>query len=89
MTMIYELWDIKSGNLLEEFDSEAEALEAIRGYQDANGPDLLDDLVLNPVPSTGLIGATDLPPVLKGMDLLRRLGTTRSAAEPARKRASA
>jgi hypothetical protein len=34
----YELWDTKSGNLLDDFDTEAEALEAVRGLIALNGP---------------------------------------------------
>ncbi len=87
--MVYELWDVKSGNLIEEFASELEALAAIEGYLDANDPDLLEDLLLNPVPSTGLIGATDLPPVLKGHELLRHLRSLHSAGTPTNERVSA
>jgi len=89
MTMIYELWDVQSGNLIEEFGTESEALAAVQGYLDANGPDLLDDLALNPVPSTGLVGATALPPVLKGMELLRRLPGTSPRADSAPRRVTA
>ena len=38
--MRYELWDIASGNLITDFDSEAEAIEAARAYttSDESGP---------------------------------------------------
>jgi hypothetical protein len=70
---MYELWDTKSGNLLEEFESEAEALKAVRGYLKANGPEMVRDLVLGTVPSSGLVGVTGLPPILDGGALLDRL----------------
>ena len=75
MRMTYELWDAKSGNLLEEFESEAEAFAAVRGYLETNGPDMIRDLVLGAVPSTGLIGATNLPPILEGEALLARVSS--------------
>ena len=31
-SMWYELWDVASGNLITDFDSEAEAVEAARAY---------------------------------------------------------
>jgi hypothetical protein len=34
--MWYELWDIASGNLITDFDSESEALEAARAYVTAS-----------------------------------------------------
>jgi hypothetical protein len=38
--MWYELWDVASGNLISDFDSEAGAVEAARAYltADASGP---------------------------------------------------
>jgi hypothetical protein len=38
--MWYEHWDVASGNLITDFDSEAEAVEAARAYVTAadNGP---------------------------------------------------
>ena len=34
--MWYELWDITSGNLITDFDSESEAVEAARAYVTPN-----------------------------------------------------
>ena len=34
--MWYELWDVASGNLITDFDSEAEAVEAARAYIASN-----------------------------------------------------
>jgi hypothetical protein len=38
--MWYELWDVASGNLITDFDSESEAVDAARAYitPDDNGP---------------------------------------------------
>lgn len=38
--MWYELWDVASGNLITDFDSESEAVEAARAYltADQSGP---------------------------------------------------
>jgi hypothetical protein len=38
--MWYELWDVASGNLITDFDSEAEAVDAARAYitPDDTGP---------------------------------------------------
>lgn len=33
---MYELWHVASRNLLEEFETESDALDAIRGYVKAN-----------------------------------------------------
>lgn len=49
--MIYELWHGPSGNLLEELETEAEALNALRGYVAANGPESADDFSLSAVPA--------------------------------------
>lgn len=38
MSMHYELWDVQSGNLIEDFESEAEALSAVRELITLNGP---------------------------------------------------
>ena len=71
--MTYELWHTGSGNFLEDFESEEEALAAIRDYLRANGPDMVDDLALGAVPSTGLTGSAETPPFLRGAELLARI----------------
>jgi len=42
----YELWDTESRNLLDDFDTEAEALEVVRALIGLNGPDSTDALAL-------------------------------------------
>jgi hypothetical protein len=69
----YELWHAASGNFLEDFESEGEALAAVREYLDANGPEMVCDLALGAVPSTGLTGGAGTPPFLQGAELLARV----------------
>lgn len=44
--MHYELWDLLSRNLLADFDSESEALTAVRDLLAINPPEMADELVL-------------------------------------------
>ena len=37
--MSYELWDLRSGNIINAYDSESEALTVVRGLVDLNGHD--------------------------------------------------
>jgi hypothetical protein len=45
--MFYELWDLKSGNIINTYDTEAEALMVVRGLLAANGSDYARDLSLS------------------------------------------
>jgi hypothetical protein len=44
--MHYELWDTASRNLLADFDTEPEALTAVRELLTINPPEMADELVL-------------------------------------------
>jgi hypothetical protein len=44
--MHYELWDLLSRNLLADFDSESDALTAVRDILAINPPEMADELVL-------------------------------------------
>jgi hypothetical protein len=44
--MHYELWDTVSRNLLDDYDTEAEALAAIGALLELNDPDMADSLEL-------------------------------------------
>lgn len=44
--MFYELWDVESGNIINTYDTEARALEVVRGLLGANPPALAGDLAL-------------------------------------------
>jgi hypothetical protein len=71
--MMYELWHIASGNLLEEFASEREALEAVIAYLEANSPGLVDELAVSAVPTDESETRVPLPTTLAGADLRGRL----------------
>jgi hypothetical protein len=47
--VFYELWDLETGNLLECFASEGEALNVVREYVALEGPLYLDVLALRPI----------------------------------------
>jgi len=49
----YELWDTESRNLLDDFDTEAEALEAVRALIDLNGDACTIGLALTRVGTGG------------------------------------
>lgn len=49
----YELWDTTSRNLLDDFDTEAEALEAVRDLVALNGPDCTEAMALTRVHADG------------------------------------
>jgi hypothetical protein len=44
--MYYELWDLESGNMIGDYDTEAEALIVVRDIVDANTPSFADLLSL-------------------------------------------
>lgn len=44
--MFYELWDLDSGNIIGDFDSEADALQVVRDLLEVNEPDFADALSL-------------------------------------------
>lgn len=49
----YELWDTESRNLLDDFDTEAEALEAVRALTSLNGAGCTGSLALTRVDADG------------------------------------
>jgi hypothetical protein len=44
--MRYELWDLTSRNLLDDFDTESEALKAVRDLLAINEPNMAGELML-------------------------------------------
>jgi hypothetical protein len=46
MNAFFQLWDITTGNLVTEFDSEDEAIEALRGIQAEDGDGALLEFAL-------------------------------------------
>ena len=46
MSTFYELWDLDSGNMIGDFDSEAEALAVVHDLVEVNTPSFVDLLSL-------------------------------------------
>jgi hypothetical protein len=63
----YELWDTESRNLLDDFDTEAEALEAVRELVALNGPGCTDAMALTRVHADGRMAT-----LATGADLAKR-----------------
>jgi len=62
----YELWDTESRNLLDDFGSEAEAVEAVRALIRLNGLDTINALALTRVDLNGCMSTLAM-----GADLAR------------------
>src|SRR4051794_33276443 len=71
--MHWEIWDRQSANLIEEFDSEEEALRAVREMLAVNGPDLVDELSVGAGYDEGEPHDVALPPALRDETLKARL----------------
>lgn len=72
MSVVYELWDVESGNRLERFDSESAALRAARELLELNGDDLVEVLMLGAF-RRDETGVVERLPVLGGDALLARI----------------
>jgi hypothetical protein len=68
----YELWDTESRNLLDDFDTEAEALEAVLELVALNGPDSAGTMALTRVHANG-----QMVTVAMGAELASRANTHR------------
>ena len=79
--MMFELWHIPSRNLLEDFETESEALDAVREYVDANDVGMLRELSLGAVPTDASELGQDLPPTLAGDALAQRIGLNQQNSE--------
>src|SRR5687768_4300370 len=86
--MHWELWDTGSNNLVETFDSEAEALQGVREILAVNRPDFIDDLVLGVAYAGNEPQPVELSPVLRGATLQARLAEAVQGAVLARSRAA-
>jgi hypothetical protein len=73
--MTYELWDTESGNLIQAYENEADALALVRAALDAYGSSYATDLAL--LVDTG---RGDLKTVAAGMELAERARTAGSVA---------
>lgn len=70
----YELWDMQSGNLLEAFDGEADALAAVARTASRYGPTAVEAFALARVDD----GSDEVERIAVGAELLaraRQLGT--------------
>ena len=46
MNVFFEVFDLESGNLIEDFATEEEALEALRSAERDHGPEAISDIAL-------------------------------------------
>ena len=79
--MMYELWHLTSRNLLEDFETEAEALDAVREYVAANDAGMLWELSVSAVPTSACEAGRALPPTLAGQALAARVRMSRRGHE--------
>ncbi len=77
MTAGFELWSMSSGNLLDDFDTEEEALATIRELIVLNGPETTDELALTYVGDDGQSRTVALGPALEQLVLSRDVDSTR------------
>jgi hypothetical protein len=80
--MYWELWDVGSRNRIADFESEAEALQAVREIVAANRPGLIDDLTLLAMYDDGEARDTGLPVALDGKALKVRLAEIAQETSP-------
>lgn len=78
--MYYELWDLETGNMIGDFDTEAAALAMVRELLAANTPDYAEALALG---RTGDDGETQLIAEGGALATLARGSGSRSARRTA------
>jgi hypothetical protein len=80
MATVYQLWDNRSGNLIEDYDTEREALEYVIEEIETFGPEAVGAWVLLRDPGTGPVTM-----IAEGLSLFRRAtDSAHIAAEAAR-----
>ena len=79
--MIYDLWDTSSGNIINTYETEAQALAMVRGLVEANGAAFAKALSLGYEADDGSIGI-----IAEGRELEAR---AKAATVPARPEAGA
>ena len=72
--MIYDLWDVESGNIVNTFETERDALHAVRTLLELNGPGYARALSLGYEDDDGSMGI-----VAEGDDLAARAATSATA----------
>jgi hypothetical protein len=68
--MHWELWDTETGNLVGDYDSEADALAVVRNALCRHGPSVAAALALGTEYDDEGGRDADLPPVIEGHDLI-------------------
>ncbi len=74
MTIVYELWDTETKNLVEAFATEAEGLRAVRELLLMNGREWAYTLAFGPSPTERGEGFAGRPSPIGGDELLERIG---------------
>ena len=80
--MHWELWDTETGNLVGDYDTEAEALAVVRAALARHGPDAAAWLALGVEHDDEGGDDAVLPPVLRGTELVARARDTNPATRP-------
>lgn len=75
--MIYDLWDVESGNIVNTFETEREALSAVRILLELNGSGYARALSLGWESDDGAMGI-----IAEGADLARRASAVDSVTAP-------
>jgi hypothetical protein len=70
--MHWELWDAETGNLVGDYDSEADALAVVRNALHRHGASAVATLALGVEHDDETGADADLPPVMRGRDLVAR-----------------
>jgi hypothetical protein len=76
--MHWELWDTESGNMVGDYDSEAEALAVVREAVRRHGPSVANTLALGAEFEDEGGDDADLPPVVQGAELVARVADSSS-----------
>jgi hypothetical protein len=71
--MHWELWDTESGNMVGDYDSEAEALAVVREAVRRHGPGVVATLALGAEHDDEGGDDATLPPVIHGTQLITRV----------------
>lgn len=85
--MHWELWDTETGNLVGDYDSEADALTVVRNALHRHGPAAISPLALGAEHDNDGGTDADLPPIIQGNDLVARAqdrttGQSRGSSNP-------
>ena len=71
--MHWQLWDIDSGNMVGDYDSEADALAVVREAIRRHGPTVVNALALGAEHDDEGGDDANLPPIIRGAALVARV----------------